>query len=182
MGALAPPLAHNSNDLSPKPKMCSVCLEEDLQSKVFCQVCKEILCGSCHNKFPDKCPVCTHPRGNNTLAQCSVNDQLCQWFEARGLTLALRTMTRQEPAAFFEQVNQRALDALQELDAKENQIDTIIKALDRRLGLSFLVAVRYDGEIEDFGVCSKLNLVDQALFAIKSPLPGQSYLVIWVKQ
>lgn len=163
--------------------MCSVCLEEDLQSKVFCQVCKETMCGPCYEKYPDKCPTCVQPRGSNTIfAEFAEYSRLCRWFEARGLTLTVRTVTQQDSVAFNQEINRRALAAVQELDAKENNMETIIEALDRRLGLSFLVAVRYDGEIEDFGVCSKLNLVDQALFAIKSPLPGQSYLVIWVKQ
>jgi hypothetical protein len=161
--------------------MCSVCLEEVVPVKVSCRVCKEIMCGSCHDKYPLQCPVCVQPRGSKVAAKCSENDQLCQWFEARGLSLSVNTFATQDPVAFFEQITGQALRALQELEVKEPDTDTIIKALTGRFGLAFLLAMRYEGEITELGICSQLATVKHVLLIIKSPHPGQSYLAVWVQ-
>ncbi len=162
--------------------MCSVCLEEVVSVKVSCRVCKEILCGSCHDKYPLQCPACIQPRGNNVAAKCFENDQLCQWFEARGLSPSIHAFATQDHMAFFEKVNSQALRALQELEVKEPDTDTIIKALTGRFGLAFLLAMRYEGEITELGICSQLATVKHVLMVIKSPHPGQSYLAVWVER
>ena len=162
--------------------MCSVCLEEVVTVKVSCRVCKEILCGSCHDKYPLQCPSCVQSRGSKVAAKCSESDQLRQWFEARGLSLSIHTFATQDPMAFFEQVSGQALRALQELEVKEPDTDTIIKALTGRFGLAFLLAMRYEGEITELGICSQLAMVKHILLIIKSPHPGQSYLAVWVER